>query len=76
VKQKTDKENFDSRLEYLSDQMKEMQNDLTKELDLLKTQTSITDDNQQNEIDALTEKFKVVDDQIKALDVKLGHKAE
>jgi len=56
--------------------MKEMQNDLTKELDLLKTQTSITDDNQQNEIDALTEKFKVVDDQIKALDVKLGHKAE
>ena len=76
MKQKTDKENFDSRLEYLSDQMKEMQNDLTKELDLLKTQTSITDDNQQNEIDALTEKFKVVDDQIKALDVKLGHKAE
>ena len=76
MKQKTDKENFDSRLEYLSDQMKEMQNDLTKELDLLKTQTSITDDNQQNEIDALTEKFKVVDDQIKTLDVKLGHKAE
>jgi uncharacterized coiled-coil protein SlyX len=76
VKQKTDKENFDSRLEYLSDQMKETQNDLTKELDLLKTQTSITDDNQQNEIDALTEKFKVVDVQIKALDVKLGHKAE
>ena len=76
MKQKTDKENFDSRLEYLSDQMKEMQNDLTKELDLLKTQTSITDDNQQNQIDALTEKFKVVDDQIKALDVKLGHKAE